>query len=145
MKKIIKRTSLLLSLAGFVLALSVSASAQYKFNYGDADTTKADTTSTDTTKLETPKAPAEPEIKEADLAAAIVKQATTWTRRLLYRGFFDLETTGTWATYQETDWGRKVGSSGPVRALLTVNYLGASTWLGKSEHWLHPRSPSNSM
>jgi hypothetical protein len=113
----------------------VSASAQYKFNYGDADTTKADTTSTDTTKLETPKAPAEPEIKEADLAAAIVKQATTWTRRLLYRGFFDLETTGTWATYQETDWGRKVGSSGPVRALLTVNYLGASTWLGKSaEH-----------
>jgi hypothetical protein len=135
MKNTIKQVSRWLLWAGLTLALSVSASAQYEFNYGYSDTLKADSTRADTIRTDTVKTKVAPEVQEADQISAIVAQATTWTRRLFYRGFFDLETTGTWATYQETDWSKKVGSSGPVRAHLTVNYLGASAWLGKpAEH-----------
>ena len=131
----------LLFVAGLVLIFAATSSAQKQFDYGDSDTTKVDTTAAaqDTTKPAEPvkqfEEAEEPEQTE-DLTPAIVTQATTWTRRLFYRGFFDMETTGTWATYQESDWGPKTGSSGPVRAHLTVNYLGATSWLGRdAEHF----------
>ncbi|MBU0691977.1 hypothetical protein KKH18_09220 [bacterium] len=118
--------------AVMLLFAAGAAPAQYEFNYGvESDTTKADTTKADTTGavIEAEALPVETPVDE------LVGKAITWTRRMLYRGFPSLSTTGTWATYQESDWGLKQGAHGSIRAHFTVNYLGAIPWMSKqAEH-----------
>jgi hypothetical protein len=112
---------------GAILLICGSAFGQYQFNYDAVQ----DSGKTDTTEAITE----DEEVPAATPTEDLVKQAITWTRRMLYRGFVSLSTTGSWATYQESDWGRSQGAHGPIRAHFTVNYLGAIPWMSKqAEH-----------
>lgn len=135
MRKDILKQCLLVPVMLLLLFANGVVSAQYQFDYGvEPDTLKADSTVADTI---------EADIEDEDGAVTspetpldeIVDRAITWTRRMLYRGFPSLSTTGTWATYQESDWGPKQGAHGSIRAHLTVNYLGPTSWMSKqAEH-----------
>jgi len=117
----------LLVIAG-LLGLSEPAVAQYSYDLSDEPAPE------DTLKeSETVDVLAEPAKDPTEL---VVERAITWTRRMLFRGFPDFSTTGTWAAYQETDWRKAAGSFGPVKARVIFNYLGATSWLGEPAEWM---------
>ena len=114
---------LLLSLLLCFAFTQGGAAQSYLYNI-EGDSTKQDTALTEADL---------PVLDPAELAAG---KALAWVRRLLFRSFPDYSTTGLWAQYAESDWNRTAGSYGPVRAHMTVNYLGTTAWLGKgAEHF----------
>jgi hypothetical protein len=128
---------------GIILSLSGICRAQYTLPY-DRDTTRTkDTTEiADTTRQQSDTTRAAQESEEpaakppANAEKAVVDLATTWLRRLLYRGKLDVSVIGAYAQYQVTAWGENVGSSGPVEDRLTISYLGTSPFMGKNAEWL---------
>lgn len=121
-----------------LLALATSGWAQYSYTgqpvTAEEDTLAKDSLAVDSVKAK-PETPAVIERSESERNAELKKEALTWVRRLIYRGFLDDETTGTSATYALTEWSETAGPYGPVLAHLTVIYLGSVSWLGKSSAW----------
>lgn len=127
-----------ISLAALVLQLALCTLALAQYSYtGKPQTAETDTLTTDSLSADTVKSekPAVFEPSESDKLSELRKQALTWVRRLVYRGFLDDETTGTSATYALTEWSESSGPHGPVLAHITVIYLGSVSWLGKPSAW----------
>ncbi len=125
------RRSCYLALA-LLFLLTSSATAQYPVSLlpavSDEDTQDADSLVADTVV-------AIPAQSESEMASELKKQALTWVRRLIYRGFLDDQVTGTSATYALTEWSESSGPHGPVLAHVSVVYLGSVSWLGKPSTW----------
>ncbi len=130
-------------LAGLALLLALATSAMAQYSYtgkpvaAEPDSLAKDSLSIDTTAAK-PVAPAVPAVREpseSDRTFAMKRDALTWVRRLIYRGFLDDQTTGTSATYALTEWSETSGPFGPVLAHVTIAYLGSVSWLGKPSAW----------
>jgi hypothetical protein len=129
-----RRFAYLILLLGSLLILHSPAEAQYDYFNQHRDTTKQDSMSEAApVKIEFEEPAAETIV---DPTPEVLEKAILWTRRMMYRGFLDVATTGTWARYAESSWNKTSGSYGPVRAHMTVNYLGATSWMGMpAEHF----------
>ena len=117
--------------------------AQYELPDNRDTTIAKDTTGavdTSRTPPDTTRAPEESEEQAArpfmTPEKAVIERATTWLRRMLYRGKLDATVIGAYAQYQITAWSENVGSYGPVEARMTISYLGTSQFLGKNAEWL---------
>lgn len=102
-----------------------------------ADTAVVDSMSVDTTaQIQSEKAESAEEEFVGTSPSALKAEALTWVRRLVYRGYFDDETTGVTAVYALTAWKEASGPYGPVLGHVSVTYLGGVSWLGKSAAWI---------
>ncbi|MCC6476627.1 hypothetical protein IT157_06165 [bacterium] len=105
--------------------------AQYPFNTpSEEDTLQAPA---DSPRVEKPATPPSP---PTDPIPQLKADALKWVRRLIYRGFLDEASTRVSATYALTDWTETSGPNGPVKAHLSIAYLGSVSWLGQPAAWL---------
>jgi hypothetical protein len=112
-----------------LLLFASSVLAQYPFNTPTGeDTLQAPVDSIRVAKPATP--------PPVDPIPQIKADALKWVRRLVYRGFLDEATTRVSATYALTDWAELSGPAGPVKAHLSISYLGSVSWLGQPAAWL---------
>ncbi|RPH92839.1 hypothetical protein EHM69_11910 [candidate division KSB1 bacterium] len=124
-----------------VLILSPAAHAQYILPYDTIGTAVAD--STDSTKA-APQSVEDADQEQENIAPenpiinekAVVEQAVTWVRRLLFRSAFNMTEIGAFSQYQITSWSEGRGAYGPVEARITVAYLGTSGVNGKPAEWI---------
>lgn len=101
------------------------------------DTVTVDSISTDTTaQVEPTKEENTEEEFVGTSPSALKAEALMWVRRLVYRGYFDDETTGVTAVYALTAWKEASGPYGPVLGHVSVTYLGSVSWLGNSAAWI---------
>lgn len=136
--------TLLLMIAGFFIlaAIALRAPAQYILPYDTIKPPAADVAvdslenaerPPDTVQTAPPSPPPAPGKSPAQLA---LEQGNLWLRRLLFRSHPDYTLVGAYTRYQLTDWREGIGSHGPVKAKLTVYYLGSSAWMGEDAEWL---------